>query len=236
LKALARLRPAGAKHIPPSIRPPALDHPVSVRMLPSSDELVVDQVFVHQGYAPLWNLDRPRFILDLGANVGYASALFASMYPSARVLAVEPDPANFRYCAENLKPYGDRVRTLLGAVWARRTRLALSRGLAGDGRDWATQVYEAGLSDEASVEAWDIASLLELSGESVIDLAKIDIEGSEAEIFSADTSWLSCVRNICIELHGDGCREVFFRALSGYDYEMVERGENTILLNVRRRP
>ncbi|HXE62165.1 MAG TPA: FkbM family methyltransferase [Bryobacteraceae bacterium] len=235
LKALSRLRPPGARHMAPSIRPPALLHPVRVRMLPSSDEFVVDQVFVEQGYTPLRNLDRPGFILDLGANVGYASALFASMYPSARILAVEPDPANFGLCVENLKPYGSRVRVLHGAVWARRTRLALSRGLAGDGRDWAVQVYESPRQQEASVEAWDMASLLELCGDPVIDLAKIDIEGSEAEIFSADTSWLSRVRNLCIELHGDGCREIFFRALRGYDYERVDYGENTILLNIRRR-
>ena len=100
-----------------------------------------------------------------GANVGYASALFASQYPKARILAVEPDPGNFRLCRENLHPYGDRVRTLLGAVWARRSRLALARGQSGDGRDWAVQVQETSNECDARVEAWDVPALLELAGE-----------------------------------------------------------------------
>lgn len=235
LKIAARLPIPGTSRMTPSIRPPALAHPVRVRMLPSSDDYVFDQVFVSREHGPLWHLDNPGFILDLGANVGYASALFASRYPESRILALEPDPANFRICVENLREYGGRVRALQGAVWARRSRLALVRGDSGDAGDWAVQVHEATGPEEASVEAWDVPALLDLSNEPVIDLVKIDIEGSEAEVFASNTAWLARVRNICIELHGDRCREIFFNALRGYDYDRVEHGENTMCLNLRHR-
>jgi hypothetical protein len=68
-----------------------------------------------------------------------------------------------------------------------------------------------------------------------VDLLKIDIEGSEAELFAHNTGWLSRARNICIELHGGQCREIFFNALSGFDYELVEAGESTLCLNIRSR-
>ncbi len=233
-KAFVRLPVPGTGGLVTSIRPPVLDHPVRVRMFPRSDDSVFDQVFIVREHAPLGHLQNPGFILDLGANVGYASALFASQYPGARILAVEPDPGNFRLCRENLRPYGDRVRTLLGAVWGRRSRLALSRGQFGDGRDWAVQVQETADEHDAKVEAWDVPALLDLAGERVVDLAKIDIEGSEAEIFAGNTDWLSRVRNICIELHGERCSEIFFRALRGYDYDRVQHGENTLCLNLRR--
>jgi FkbM family methyltransferase len=229
-----RLPVPGTGRLVTSIQPPVLAHPVRVRMFPRSDDSVFDQVFIVREHAPLVHLENPGFILDLGANVGYASALFASQYPGARILAVEPDPGNFRLCRENLRPYGDRVRTLLGAVWARRSRLALARGQSGDGRDWAVQVQETSNEHDARVEAWDVPALLELAGEPFVDLAKIDIEGSEAEIFAANTDWLSRVRNICIELHGERCQEIFFRALRGYDYDRVQHGENTLCLNLRR--
>lgn len=233
-RVVARLQLPGWQRVL-TIKPPDLVHPVMVRMLPSSDEMVFEQLFVGHEYAPLRQLKDINFVLDLGANVGFASALFASCHPNARILAVEPDPRNYELCCQNVKPYGDRVKALLGAVWPIRSRLALSRGSFGDGRDWATQVMEAGQDEEAKVEAWDVASLLDLAREEYADLVKIDIEGSEAEVFAANTTqWLPRVRNICIELHGKECREIFFRALRGFDYELAECGENTLCLNLRR--
>jgi len=180
------------------IQPPTLAHPVSVRMHPSSDEHVFDQLFVRHEYSLVGDrLADQRVILDLGANVGYASAYFATRYPEARILAVEPDPANYQISLRNLAPYGNRVRILQGAVWSHCARLALSRGSFGDGREWATQVVEAKAVSDADVDAFDIPRLLDILQEETVDLIKIDIEGSEAELFSKNTSlWLTRVRNI----------------------------------------
>jgi FkbM family methyltransferase len=237
VKALSRIpvSPANGKVV--SMRCPSLAHPVLVRMFPSSDDFVFDQILIAGEHAPLEQMEPPRFILDLGANVGYASALFASMYPDARILAVEPDARNYQLCVENLRPYGARVTTLLGAVWIRASRLVVARGQFGDGRDWAVQVREpeegAIPQGEPLVDAWDMRSLLKLAGEPVVDLVKIDIEGSEAAMFAANTGWLEYVRNICIELHGERCREVFFQALRGYDYQKIEHREKVFCLNLR---
>ena len=63
---------------------------------------------------------------------------------------------------------------------------------------------------------------------------KVDIEGAEGEIFRAEvSSWLPKVRNLCVELHGQECREVFFRALSRYEFEHVVSGELDLCLNLR---
>jgi FkbM family methyltransferase len=217
------------------VRPPELTHPIAVRMYPSSDDFVFDQLFVRREYAPVCRrLQQPKFILDLGANVGYASAIFASRYPSARILAVEPDPGNYELCVRNLAPYGARIQVMLGAVWANSTQLALERGNFCDGREWATRVAEAAPGGTADVKAWDVPGLLDIAQVSEADLVKIDIEGSEAEVFSANTQrWLPGVRNLCIELHDGRCREVFFRALAGFDYDLEEHGEYTFCFNLR---
>jgi FkbM family methyltransferase len=234
VKVLARLRVPGTARI--RIKPPDVCHAVAVRMFPSSDDFVFDQLFIRHEYGPVCDqLQDAKFILDLGANVGYASAIFASRYPSARILAVEPDPGNYRLCVQNLEPYGNRVKTLLGAVWANRSRLALARGTYCDGREWATQVVETQDSNNAEVEAWDVSSLLDMAQQKEADLLKIDIEGSEAEVFASNTAtWLPRVRNICIELHDQRCREIFFRALRGFHYEHAEFREFTLCLNLRR--
>lgn len=233
LKLLARLRVPGTGRV--RIKPPDIKYPVTARMFPSSDDFVFDQLFVQHEYGPVCSrMDDAKFILDLGANVGYASAIFASRYPTARILAVEPDPGNYKLCVTNLERYGPRVRTLLGAVWANCSKLALARGTFCDGREWATQVVEAGAGDKADVEAWDVPALLDLAQQERADLLKIDIEGSEAEVFAANTAlWLPRIKNICIELHGERCREIFFNALAGFEYELEEYREFTLCLNLR---
>ena len=139
---------------------------------------VVNQIFVVNEYACVRNIPSPGLILDLGANVGYSSAYFLSCFPRATVVAVEPDPGNFELCRKNLAPYGDRAKVVLGAVWSKRCRLKLSRETFGDGREWATQVRESeGSDDEATVDGWDIPSLLHQVGGGHIDLLKVDIEG-----------------------------------------------------------
>jgi FkbM family methyltransferase len=216
------------------LKPPDLLYPVTVGIDPVSDEFVFDQLFVHHEYADVSaRVKDPRVVLDLGANVGYASALFACRYQEARLLAVEPDSRNFELCCHNLKPYGDRIKVLKGAVWSRCSRLAFSHKL-GDGM--GTQVVVAERESDAEVIAWDVTTLLDIAEAEIADLVKIDIEGSEAELFGVDAGrWLPRVRNICIELHDQRCRDIFLKALSGFDYELVEMGESTMCLNLRAR-
>lgn len=196
---------------------------------------VFHQIFVFEEYGCLRDTASPFFILDLGANVGYSSAYFLSCFPAAKVLAVEPDPANFEVCRKNLAKYRDRAKVLLGAVWSHKSRLALSRGKFRDGREWTTQVIATKDSgDGVSVEAFDVPSLMRLAGAEYIDLLKVDIERSELEVFDhSSSSWLPRVRNICIELHGDDCRETFMKALEAYEYDLGVCGELTICRNLR---
>ena len=216
------------------IRPRQVNNAVVVRLAGSSDLQVFEQIFQFDEYACIRNIPPPSFIVDLGANAGYASAYFLSCFPTATVLAVEPDPTNVELCRANLCSYGNRAMVVHGAVWSKRSRLMVSRE-NGDGREWATKVMEseAGKSD-ITVEAWDVPGLLAMADQTHIDLLKVDIERSELEVFGAtSSSWLSNVRNICIELHGADCSEVFFRALHDFDYDMARSGELTLCLNLR---
>jgi FkbM family methyltransferase len=205
----------------------------------TSDRQVLSQIFIEEEYAPI-SLSRPRMILDLGANVGYSSAFFLSAYSTARVLAVEPAPDNYGMCCRNLEPFGERSRVLLGAAWPECAKLVLQRGTFRDGREWTTQVKRPNATEasaaSAEIDGYDIPTLIGLCEAQEIDLLKIDIERSEIELFSRNTrSWLPKVRNLCIELHGQDCEEVFFSALSGYSYDLTHSGGLTVCLNLRRR-
>jgi FkbM family methyltransferase len=199
---------------------------------------VFDQIFLFEEYLCLRNLKDPSFVLDLGANVGFSSAYFLSAFPKARIVAVEPDERNLAICKINLSPYGDRALLVHGAVWSRPTTLRLLEDAVGGDREWATQVGES-VEDERTpkmVQAWDVGSLIDMDGGGTVDLLKVDIERSELAVFGeSSASWLHRVRNICIELHGKDCEEVFFAALKGFEYELEYSGELTICRNLRRR-
>lgn len=217
------------------VRPRQVFHPLQARLQGSSDMAVFDQIFVFQEYACLLDLKAPSLVLDLGANVGFSSAYFLSAFPNVRIVGVEPDDQNLAICKANLSPYGDRVLLLHGAVWSRNTTLRLVRSAFGA---WATQVDELIEEERASagVQAWDVGSLIDMSGGGTVDLLKVDIERAELSVFGESAaSWLHRVRNICIELHGKDCEEVFFAALKDFDYELTRSGELTICRNLRSR-
>jgi FkbM family methyltransferase len=214
------------------VKPRNASFPLIVRLQGSSDVLVLGQIFIDDEYAPLQYISSPRFIVDLGANVGFASAYFLSCFSSAKLLAVEPDPSNVAACRRNLEPFGDRAKVIQGAAWSECTALRFASPPR-RGHEWGNRVVKAADATARAVQAWDLPTLIENAGVDSIDLLKIDIEGAEAEVFSrGPLEWLRKVRNLCIELHDADCELAFFTALSGYKYDLSHSGELVILRNL----
>ena len=236
------------KFEPISVPVNGLAHPLFLRPA-TSDYLVFKQIFVAREYAPVHEFSPPELIVDCGANVGYASAYFLSCFPSARLIALEPDPENYETCCKNLEPYGSKVTILQKAVWSRPARLTLLHfGKLGDGGECGVQVFEKTGEDfpkhvhrginppipVGEVDALDIDGIFELGGKRPIDILKLDVEKAELVIFNdSNLSWISKVKNIVIELHNDEASKRFFRAMEPYTYERLRSGELTICRNIQ---
>lgn len=218
------------------IRPKSLEFPVAVRVHGSSDLDVFGQLFLRQELAFLDDLPPPSFLLDLGANVGYFSTCILSKFKQAMALAIEPDPGNAEQCRRNLKPYGARAVVQEGAAWHSTIGLVLLRGTFRDGREWTTQVRAVTHGEESDSQGWDMLTLIEMSPSRVVDLLKVDIEGSEVALFSVGADkWLESIRNICIEFHGKESEDVVINALKDFDYQKSYSGEYALFLNLRRK-
>jgi hypothetical protein len=102
-----------------------------------------------------------------------------------------------------------------------------------DGGEWTKQVREARSNDANVLPAVTVGALLRESGHQRISILKVDIEGSEAIVFSEGYgSWLSKVDVIVIELHDDSafgdCARVFHQAISGQGFTVSRVGELTV--------
>lgn len=201
--------------------------------LRSSDRYAFAQVFIHEQYACPEPTVPPKYIVDCGANVGYASVYLLRKFPDAKVVAIEPDLRNYKILAENLAPYGARAVPMLAAVWSYEVDLSLRLNSANRGAEWGTQVQESTTGETPDVAAVDIVWLLNRSPHGRIDILKIDIEGAEEMVFAQGyRQWIHHVGIIMIELHSERSRTLFFKALESGKFMVSQRGEITIAQSV----
>jgi FkbM family methyltransferase len=178
-----------------------------------SDTTVLIQSVFRSAYGPWLPADlEPSWVLDLGANIGDSAVWFLERYPGARVVSVEPEPANYGLLRRNVATYGDRAIVLQAALWpddgSVRVRVApeLPAG------------SEVGTTKGVACAAISVPTLMARYGITHIDIFKCDIEGTEEAIFRGDTSWLAAVDHMCIELHDENCRAVVRAAAARHGF------------------
>jgi FkbM family methyltransferase len=199
--------------------------------LGTTDVSVYRQVMVDQEYE--FNLiKQPRVIIDAGAHIGLASIWFATRYPNALIVAIEPEPGNFELLAANTASYPN-VHALRAALWSTDSDVDL---LDPGWGTWGFRIGEASRSkDGRVVPGVTIASLMGQYGLTHIDLLKVDIEGAEIEVFSNCSSWIENVDGIVAELHDrfrPGCSRAFFHAVKEFPSEHW-KGENVFVARSR---
>ena len=86
-------------------------------------------------------------------------------------------------------------------------------------------------SVEIDVPAVTITELMRTFHVAKIDLLKVDIEGSEVEVFSNPDPWIRSVEVICLEPHDrfrPGCSRTFFKAVTDFPVELW-RGDTVMV-------
>lgn len=200
--------------------------------LRSSDVPTFEQVFEHQEY-DFEVVHEPRVIVDAGANIGLASIWFASRFPDATIIAIEPEASNFELLKRNVAAWPN-VIPLQAALWHRNEEISLlDPGYGHWGFMTESSQAEGGIQVAVrhTVEALTLDRLMERFDLETIDILKVDIEGAEKEVFSDTSAWIERVEAIIIELHErmkDGCNRSFYSATAGFRDEW-SLGENIYL-------
>jgi FkbM family methyltransferase len=180
------------------VRVPGLPAPIWLRAQ-TTDVRVFDQLFIRTELA-LALRDAPASIVDAGANIGLAALWLARRYPGARIVALEVEAGNYAMLQRNTAAYPNIEARQVG-LWSRPATLAVAAGDAGEGGEWGFVVTEVPPDTPGAIPATDVASLVDGFG-GRIDLLKIDIEGSEVEVFSSGAErWIDRIGVIAVEPH-----------------------------------
>jgi FkbM family methyltransferase len=198
----------------------------------TSDWTAFKQVFIWKEYEYPIRF-KPSTILDAGANVGYASQWFATKFPEAQIVSLEPESGNFNILEKNISDFKN-IFPLKGGLWERTCFL---RVISTDSGNWGFRTEEVETSASDTIKAFRIKDIMQERHWSTIDLLKMDIEGAESKVFAGDTSdWLPKVKMMFIELHDNiyrDCSKNLFKALAEYDFSVDISGENIVLFNNR---
>ena len=171
---------------------------------------------------------RSPVIVDCGANIGLSALWLARRFPRATIVAVEPEADNFAMLQANTAHLGERVRCVQGGVWSETTPLKIDNPGSGSA---AFRVRPARADEEGTVAAYSIDDLHRQGGDGMLLAVKLDIEGSQATLFQANTDWVGRAHLITLELDDwlipwAGTSRSFFSCLSAHPFEYLLGGES----------
>jgi len=216
------------------------DATIKLRKRPSSDLNVFAQIYQYNEYQPLvatfqkhFPNDKTLSIIDAGSNIGLTSVFLSKHFPNSKCIAIEPDSSNFDSVSFNLSANNvTNAVKVKGGLWSKNTNLKIVNDFR-DQKDWSIRVEET--QDEGDLKAFSIQYLMQENHLDSIDILKIDIEGSEREVFTglaADVSFLAKTKCIAIEIHDEfDCRTDIYKILDEYKFQYFESGELTIGIN-----
>jgi FkbM family methyltransferase len=236
IASLAPLRRSDTIFVPRALRPD-LPPRFAIRR-GTSDEEVFEAIFLRGAYDfPELRRLNITSILDAGAHCGLATVFLHSMFPQAHIVAIEPAEDNFRQLRRNvaLASIERSVTCVHGAVWPRHEPVSIIDPTVDS---WAYRTTAAGRAPTSTADAVTGRTPDELAAmapSGTFDLIKLDIEGSERELFT-DPSALgafSQARAVLIELHDrivEGSSAAFYRAIVDRPFNQYTREDAALIV------
>lgn len=199
----------------------------------TTDMDVYNEIFIKKELD--FEISEPEYIVDAGSHTGFSSIWFSRRYPDAKILAIEPEESNFNLLKINTRNYPNIICINAG-LWNEQTTLEIENMNVDN---WKFTVKKSGRNTIPGVDGVSIPILMKKNNWNRIDLLKIDIEGSEVEVFNDSNQWINSVKVIIIELHDrvrSGCREALVKATCNFEIINQTCGEKIILRNLSMRP
>jgi FkbM family methyltransferase len=193
LAAWGRLHPMDGAEITLDLQ--SLAHPFTLRRTAPQINGLMQNVMRGEYDRWLEGLN-PSVIVDAGSYIGDLTCHWATRYPEARIIALEPNPDSFARASLNLRPYGDRVTLIQSGLGDHEGHCSIS------GSEMGAHLVKGNSGEVQSVRVTTVDVLLDELGLNSVDLLKLDIEGAEKEVLATAPRWISRVKCLVVEFHG----------------------------------
>ena len=161
---------------------------------------VVDYGVISHFFSPQVTFNKinsnKKIIIDLGANIGIETLRFNYLFPSSKIISVEPDTENFKILEKNTYDFKNII-VLNNGIWNEDSFLKIKYKSIDNSQK--ISFVKASSSDQ-SVKSITISNIIKQYSLSKIDIMKIDLEGTEEIIFDRTCDdWLAFVEIFIIE-------------------------------------
>ena len=160
------------------------------------------EVYKEQVYAPFLVGRKDMTIVDIGANIG-VTAFYLSHY-AEKLVAVEPSKEHFELLSKMVE-FNElkQIIPVNKAIYIKPGKFPLFHPKLGN-KTMYTLHTALGMEESEEVEAITIEELFKSQGLTHVDMLKMDIEGTEVEVFSSDTALMFLVNIPSIGKNGSG--------------------------------
>jgi len=133
-------------------------------------------------------------IIDCGANIGTSSRYLSEVFDKSEIYSIEPDYDNFRYLNKNLN--SDKINCIKSATASKNFNFKMINK-----KDPRAHRINLGNNSKKKNMTITINEILNYKKKNWPFIIKIDIEGSEKDLFESNIQWMNKFKIIIIEIH-----------------------------------
>ncbi len=183
-----------------------------------SDIGIIQEIFINKEY--LTKIERPKYIFDIGSNVGVSVIFFKLLYPDSNIYAFEPDPITF----EKLKRNTSQFSKVFLYNWAISNLNSDIDYYANIESSMSSSMYKRSSCQKLiKVKSKTISQIIKELDIPRVDLLKFDIEGAEFVAFDNKDN-IKNIEYLIGEVHEDIANkdtDSFLKLF--FDYEIIRK-------------
>jgi FkbM family methyltransferase len=142
-----------------------------------------------------------KMVCDIGAHIGLFTLKISKQAPKSKIIALEPDPTNFKFLVRNLSINGltNRTNVLNVAAGEKKKKALLFTNRESRGDSSMKKWHNAWTTEYSTIAVIPLADTL--STELGCDLMKIDVEGMESEVLNGLEDQYPKLNRLVVEIH-----------------------------------